>query len=272
MAVRTNIIIFQNSDHLDVREIVNEWTDKKALWGQMDVTVTYIRSPIPTGYFGRFLAPLLSNVREDGYFVVCDDDVLFGSKYLDNMLRVVDEGYLAIRVGRFLGWDTGKEKYGEHMGMSMFGWRQGVQVTSEDDVEYDFGGQMWAGKIDWARKAWHHPPPSLVTSEDFWISAVLRQFYGIGTKRPRCPAGDIEQCACSMQEANDHKAVEVGAHTGGEVAVREDVLNAIVRGYDYEPLGAGPIDKESTAYTFHEIGQGPWSLESSVFERCLYFI
>jgi UDP-N-acetylglucosamine 2-epimerase (non-hydrolysing) len=269
---KTNIIVFQNSDHLDVAGIIKEWTDSHALWEAADVVVTYINSPIPTGYFGRFLAPLLSNVRGNGYFVVCDDDVLFGSKYLENMLRVVDDGYLAIRVGRFVGWDASKERHGEHMGMSMHGWRQGVQVTFEDDIKYDFGGQMWAGKIDWLRKAWHHPPPSLVTSEDFWISAVLRRFYSIGTKRPRCPAGDIQQCACSMQEANDHKAVEVGTHTGGEFAVREDAMNAIVKEYDYVPLGAGPIEKESTSYTFHEVGQGPWSLESSTFEKCLYFI
>jgi hypothetical protein len=158
------------------------------------------------------------------------------------------------------------------MGMSMHGWRQGVQVTFEDDIKYDFGGQLWAGKIDWLRKAWHHPPPSLVTSEDFWVSAVLRRFYGIGTKRPRCPAGDIQQCTCSMQEANDHMGVEVGTHTGGEFAVREDAMNAIVKEYDYVPLGAGTIQKESTSYTFHEIGRGPWSLQGSMFEGCLYFI
>ena len=269
---KTNIIVFQNSDHLDVTGIMEEWANNHALWGAVDVVVTSIKSPIPTGYFGRFLAPLVGNVRDNGYFVVCDDDVLFGSKYLENMLRVVDDGNLAIRVGRFVGWDAGKKSYGEHMGMSMHGWRQGVQVTFEDDVEYDFGGQLWAGKIDWLRKAWHHPPPSLVTSEDFWISAVLKRFYGIGTKRPRCPAGDVQQCACSMQTASDHKAVEVGTHTGGEFAVRESAMNAIVKEYDYVALGAGPIEKESTAYTFHEVGQGPWSLEGSMFEGCLWFI
>jgi hypothetical protein len=97
---QTNIIVFQNSDHLDVTGIIKEWTDNHALWGAADVVVTHINSPIPTGYFGRFLAPLLSNVRDNGYFVVCDDDVLFGSKYLENMLRMVDDGYLALRYGR----------------------------------------------------------------------------------------------------------------------------------------------------------------------------
>ena len=67
---KTNIIIFQNSDHLDVTGIVEKWSNNHARWGAADVVVTYINSPIPTGYFGRFLAPLLSNVREDGYFIV----------------------------------------------------------------------------------------------------------------------------------------------------------------------------------------------------------
>jgi hypothetical protein len=160
----------------------------------------------------------------------------------------------------------------EARGVSPSGWRDGVQVTFENDIDYDFGGQMWAGKISWLRKVWHHPPPSLVTSEDFWISAVLRRFYGVGTKRPRCPAADMEQCACSMLIAIEHTAVEVGTHTGGENDVRNAVISAIVEKYDYQPLGADFEQKEATSYTIHEIGQGPWSLEGTVFEQCLFFM
>lgn len=48
----------------------------------MDATVTYIHSPVATGYYGRFLASLVARVYSKGYFVICDDDniwiALFG--------------------------------------------------------------------------------------------------------------------------------------------------------------------------------------------------
>lgn len=268
---KTNVVVFQNSAHLNVTGHVEEWSgNDDAHWGKANVSLTYIKSPIPTGYFGRFLVPLLSDVRKDGYFLVCDDDVNFGTAYLENMLRVVDDGYLAVRVGRFVDWDSNAEKYMEGYGVSNRGWHQGMQVTFDQDIEYDFGGQLWAGKIGWLRRVWRHPPPSLVTSEDFWISAVLKSFYGIGTKRPRCPHTDVEQCACSMLTASDHKEVEVGAHKGGESAGRQDAMNAIVKEYNYKPLGATFKTKEADSYTFHEIGHGPLSVRGT-FQDCLFF-
>jgi hypothetical protein len=53
--------------------------------------LSFIPAGIETGYFGRFLAPLLSPASSNGYFIVLDDDVLFGKRYFENMLRVVDE-------------------------------------------------------------------------------------------------------------------------------------------------------------------------------------
>lgn len=85
---RTNIIMFQNGDYLNVTATVNMWSDKKR-WNPANVTLTYIHSFRQTDYYGRFLAPLLSRVREDGYFVIFDDNVIFGTRYI---LRVVDSG------------------------------------------------------------------------------------------------------------------------------------------------------------------------------------
>jgi hypothetical protein len=225
-----------------------------------------------TGYYGRFLAPLLSDVRPDGYFVVCDDDVIFGTKYLENMARVVDAGSLAVRVGRFLGKVTQRgEGYEEHVGVSVKGWQSGIQVSNAEDVEYDFGGQVWMGRYEWIKAVWKNPPPVILTSEDFWISAVLKTFYGVSTRRPRCPSTDMEECACSMQTAIDHRAVKVGGVVGGESANRERAMGTIGKAYGYQPLGDKYIAIAASSFVFNAEPQGPFETGGTPFEGCLFW-
>ena len=268
---RTNVIVFQNGEHLNVSSTLHKWKNTD-LWHKATVDITYVHSPMATGYYGRFLAPLLSDVRPDGYFVVCDDDVIFGTKYLENMARVVDAGSLAVRVGRFLGQVTqGGEGYTEHMGVSVNGWQIGIQISNAEDVEYDFGGQVWMGRFAWIKAVWHHPPPVILTSEDFWISAVLKAYHGVSTRRPRCPSNDMEECACSMHTANDHKAVEVGSVVGGEFEVRERAMGTIVKAYGYQPLGEKYIAIEATRYVFYSEPEGPFDTRATRFQECLYW-
>ena len=66
------------------------------------VDITFIKSPIETGYFGRFIVPLISSVKSNSYFFICDDDIIWGNKYFENMLRVVNEGFLTTRNGRII--------------------------------------------------------------------------------------------------------------------------------------------------------------------------
>ena len=90
---KTNIIIFQNSDHVNVDYIANRW--KKPDSFSENAIINFIHSPIETGYFGRFLAPLTSSVNDNSYFFICDDDIVWGSKYFENMIRAFNDGYLA---------------------------------------------------------------------------------------------------------------------------------------------------------------------------------
>ena len=263
---RVHVVVFQNGGHLDVKATVAEWSARR-VWGTRTVTVTHIHSPLATGYFGRFLVPLLSAVRENSYWVVADDDVAWGAHYISNMLRVVDGGRLAVRVGRFVYWEDSLLK--EHMGSTGRGGK-GVEAIFEDDVRYDFGGQLWAGRISWLRKAWAHPPTTLVTAEDFWISAVLSSFYGIATARPRCPAADLEACACSMQIASEHFSAEIGNQTGGEGARSEAFTKHAAATY-YKPLGDTAIAVEAASYLFRNTGS-TWDLEGTVFADCLFFM
>jgi hypothetical protein len=107
---KTNIIVFQNSNHINVDNIIKEW-EKPGMFFD-SVKITFIKSPIETGYYGRFISPLTSQVTTDAYFIVCDDDIIWGDKYFENMLRVVDEGHLATRNGRII--DNSYNEIGPH--------------------------------------------------------------------------------------------------------------------------------------------------------------
>ena len=146
------------------------------------VNLTFIQSPIETGYFGRFLIPLTSTVTNNAYFIICDDDVIWGDRYFKNMIRVVDEGFLATRNGRILD-----QNFNEISPISDIAWKINTHLCYNEDIEYDFGGHIWAGRISWLRKAWTHIPIFIENSEDFLISAVLKAYYNISTRTPKCP-------------------------------------------------------------------------------------
>ena len=150
---KTNIIIFQNSNHVYITDIINKW--KKSDIFSQKVDISFIQSPIETGYFGRFIIPLTSSVRGNSYFIICDDDVIWGRRYFENMIRVVSEGSLATRNGRIISKNFNEKS------PTPKAFEKNIQVCYNEDIEYDFGGHIWAGRISWLRKAWNHiPTPS----------------------------------------------------------------------------------------------------------------
>ena len=76
---KTNIIIFQNSNHTDINDIIKKWKQPDKF--NENVKLTIIKSPIETGYFGRFISPLTASITSDTYFIICDDDVIWGDRY-----------------------------------------------------------------------------------------------------------------------------------------------------------------------------------------------
>ena len=229
---KTNIIIFQNYNHTYIENIVNKWKLSDNFSEKVDIT--FIKSPIETGYFGRFIIPLTSSIRSNSYFFICDDDVIWGNRYFENMIRVVNEGSLATRNGRILDKNFNEKAeafkdggYGKH-------------ICYNEDIEYDFGGHIWAGRISWLRKAWNHIPFSLENSEDFWISAVLKSFYNIPTKTPKCPCPEEnpiipDMCAASDKSAHEHENATIGNSTISE-EIRPKLIKEIIQKYNYQPL------------------------------------
>ena len=228
---KTNIIVCQNSNYINVIDIINKW-NKSEMFSEK-VIINFIQSPIETGYFGRFIIPLISSVRRDSYFIICDDDVIWGKRYFENMLRVVDEGSLATRNGRIIG-----NKFQEYSPVPIIAFQRKSHICYDEDIEYDFGGHTWAGLISWLRKAWNHIPISIENSEDFWLSATLKSFYNIPTKTPKCPCppkGILiipDMCAASDINADQHIDAKIGNSTIGH-NIRNKIMKETSNKYNY---------------------------------------
>ena len=229
---KTNIIVFQNSNHTDINNIIKKWNKSDLI--NENIKLNVIKSPIETGYFGRFISPLTASITNDSYFIICDDDVIWGDRYFENMLRVVDEGYLATRNGRIID-----KSFKELITTSKLIFGKNIQVCFNEDIEYDFGGHIWAGRITWLKNAWTHIPISIENCEDFWLSAVLKTFYNISTRIPKCPCqkGKLiipDLCAASDKSAIIHKKSIIGNSFSKDS--RRNILKKAISKFNYKPL------------------------------------
>ena len=266
----TNIIIFQNSNHIDVIDIINKWKNSDMFSTKVDIS--FIQSPIETGYFGRFIIPLTSSVRSNSYFIICDDDVIWGNRYFENMLRVVDEGSLATRNGRIIN------KNFKESSPASKAWKQNIQVCYDEDIEYDFGGQIWAGKISWLRKAWNHIPISTENSEDFWISASLKSFYNISTKTPKCPCPKgisiiPDMCAASDKSAFIHSNAVIG-NSRITHNIRKKIIKETSIKFNYILLISSKpeyVKNIAKKYVFGNLKNPIFNLNDSLWNDALYW-
>ena len=264
---KTNIIIFQNSNHIYIEDIVNKWKTSNNF--SEYVNITFIQSPIETGYFGRFIIPLISTIRNDSYFFICDDDVIWGNRYFENMIRVVNEGSLATRNGRII--DTNFIENIEINTSEVIN----KQICYNEDIEYDFGGHIWAGRISWLRKAWNHIPFSLANSEDFWISAVLKSFYNISTKSPKCPCPEKDliipdMCAVSEKSALKHENAIVGDSLIIP-EIRRKLIKEIIKRFKYKRLIITKPDYVKNMYKKYIIRDKLFILNDSIWEDSLFW-
>ena len=267
---KTNIIVFQNFYHINIDKIVEEW--KKPGTFTEQVIITFIKSPIETGYFGRFIAPLISPVNNNAYFIICDDDVIWGDRYFENMIRVVNEGFLATRNGRLIN------KEYQEIGPIDKIFQKDNQVCFNEDIEYDFGGHIWAGRISWLRMAWKYIPISLENCEDFWLSATLKTFYNIGTKTPKCPCPkdfpiNPDFCAASEESANIHDNGIIGNKIVDQ-SFRSQLIKGIAIHLKYRPKlfsDSKALDKINNKFIFGNKANPIFNLSDSLWKNALYW-
>ena len=229
---KTNIIILKNSNHVDVDNIIEEWKKPRTFFDF--VNITFIKSPIEIGYFGHFIAPLITPVTMEANFIIYKDNSILGDKYFENMIRVVDEGFLATKKGKLL--NTNYLEFSPKL--QIFG--KETQMCFNEDIEYDFGEHIWAGRISWIRKALSHIPNSLENCDDFWLSSTLKTFYNISTRTPKCPCPTKkpiipELCAASEENAliNEESSINKSTINSSE---RAKIINDIIKYYNYKPL------------------------------------
>ena len=268
---KSNIIIYQNSNHVYVKDIINKW--KKSEMFSEKVDISFIQSPIETGYFGRFIIPLTSSVCDNSYFIICDDDVIWGKRYFENMIRVVNEGSLATRNGRII-----RENFMEKIIPSK-GFKSNIQVCYNEDIEYDFGGHIWAGRISWLRKAWSHIPISIENSEDFWISAALKSFYNISTKTPKCPCPNGIPIVPDMCAASDKSAIK---HINGKIGnsniipnIRNKIIKETAIKFKYRPLislNKKYVKNISRKFIFGNLENPLFNLSDFLWKDALYWV
>ena len=151
------------------------------------------------------------------------------------MLRVVNEGSLCTRNGRIIN-----EDYKEISQAYKEEGRSYKHVCYDEDIEYDFGGHIWAGRISWLRKAWNHIPFSLENSEDFWISAALKSFYNISTKTPKCPCPKgnpitPDMCAASDNSSREHVSAIIGT-SQNKYNMRSKLMKEIIEKFNYQRM------------------------------------
>ena len=263
---KTNIIIFQNSNHINIDNIVNKWKQSDSFSDKVDIT--FIHSPIETGYFGRFIIPLTSSVNGNSYFFICDDDIIWGKKYFENMIRVVNKGFLATRNGRIINknYEETVEVFKKE--------KKEKQVCFNEDIEYDFGGHIWGGRISWLRKAWNHLPFSFINSEDFWISAVLKTFYNIPTKSPMCPCPEgntiiPDMCAASDKSALAHENPIIGNFT--TTSHRTKLMKEMIIKYNYQRLIFSKPDYVKNIHKKYIYGDNLFNLSDNIWKNVLYW-
>ena len=265
---KTNIIIFQNSNHVNVNDIVDNWKKPNIFNDRVDIT--FIQSPIETGYFGRFLIPLTSSVKSDTYFFICDDDVLWGNRYFENMARVINDGSLAVRTGRII-----KENFQEvNVGFTIPHFD--TQVCFDEDIENDFGGQIWGGRISWLRKVWSHIPFSIKNCEDFWISAVLKSYYNIPTKVPKCPCPEEipmipDMCSASDKIALIHdNAIVLNSVFSHEL--RGSLIKQIIEKYNYQQLIFSKPEYVKSIRKKFKVGKNLFNLSDPIWKNVLFWV
>ena len=265
---KTNIIIFQNSNHVYIDDIVNKWNQSDSFSEKVDIT--FIHSPIETGYFGRFIVPLTSSIRGDSYFFICDDDVIWGKRYFENMFRVVNDGYLCTRNGRIINSNF-------HTSGAVF--QKGIpnkQVCYNEDIEYDFGGHIWAGRVSWLRKAWNHIPFSLENCEDFWISAALKSFYNISTKTPRCPCPEGQPitpdlCAASDNSVKFHQDAIFG-NTTVTHKIRHDLYIELTKKFNYPLMNITKPEYVKNIHKKYIFGDKLWNLTDDLWKNAVNWV
>ena len=188
------------------------------------------------------------------------------------MIRVVNEGFLATRNGRLIN------KQYQEVGPNEKVFQRDNQVCFDEDIEYDFGGHIWAGRISWLKMAWQHIPISLDNCEDFWLSATLKTFYNIATKTPKCPCPkdnpvNPDLCAASEKSASNHTNSIIGKRTIDH-SIRANLIKAISMHLNYKPLlfyNSKTIDIINDKFKFGNITHPLFNLSDTLWKNINYW-
>ncbi len=143
----------------------------------------HVRSNRNFLYHGRFTLGLLAQLKSE-YIAFFDDDIMPGSRWLENCLTSMQErpGLYVATGNRLLPNEFEGQK------RSWFGWRG----PSDQIEEVDYGGHCWFLKTAWLRAFWGEEPISLENAEDIQLSFALQKHLGLHTYAPPHPEGCLD--------------------------------------------------------------------------------
>lgn len=144
-----------------------------------------INSDLNTKYWGRFA---ISNLCNSEYVLILDDDIVPGSKWLENCLRLCTEkNCIVTGNGRCI---NNESFYGD----------DGFVDT---DIKIGFGGHSWFFKKEWLKYFICEKPLNYFTGEDISFSALCKIKGGIETWLPK---QEYETSAHKYNFSGDDKA------------------------------------------------------------------
>ena len=112
-------------------------------------------------------------------------------------------------------------------------------------------------------------------SEDFWISAVLKSFYNISTKTPKCPCPEgnpviPDMCAVSDKSARSHEKAKIG-NTTITNDERKKLIKEIAEKFNYKVLISIKPNYVENIYKKYVFGDHLFNLNDSIWKDALFW-
>ena len=174
----TVIFVYQNKEFIDLKSIC------------LKHGIELISSTYDFKFYGRFSIPILLGTK---YCLVLDDDIIPGSRWIENCMRAHKEHNAIIGgAGRVI------KQVEPTPG------RIGDCPPVEKDTEVDIIIHSYFFKTDWARYIWFDKIPDFTNGEDIHFSVACRLHGGIKAVIPKQPEGSKDLwCTLDPKLAED---------------------------------------------------------------------
>ena len=188
------VYIWQNERNIDLDKYKNQY----------DINI--IRSDENTKFFGRFA---FANFIQTEYLAIFDDDIIPGSKWLENCLQLSKKNNCIVG------------QNGRNYKNNTF-----VNPNHYKENEVDFVGHCWFFKKEWLKYMWYFKPYTIENGEDIHFCLSAKYFGNIKSfvaqQVEKDKMGDITQDKLAVDQ---HASFKIKDHTKLRVEIYQYLLN-----------------------------------------------